>query len=521
MSISRLTKESEERISSALSKVAERTNRGESPNDAIVKVASDMSIPAGHVRLMVRAFNNGRSLGHIRNHSELTEKAAAFPLADASEVLERMFPSKVETPAEKAAAVAVSDDYRMSPKGWLQRREKAASRQNLLVKAASADKSPEASPYPTDPRRAGKEAMAKIGELSLEHERLKEAAVGASYKVAADVNAVGDYFGRPDSFDINEVRVNAQTALGAPGGKLVEHACRMYKYAMVNPVRFTHAVDWEQEPYSLIKQALDSMVDFTEKRAALDKFEEELPEKKAEALRPFCQRPGNDVIVGSVWDNQSQTKQAAGLLGLTVAGLVGGSARGMSEKMLPKSKEDLIQERMQELADPAHEDKLRAIRMQTMMHEMMATDPVISGYEPEMVLEAFNHLSEVAPRAMQQRVMAQALLRKYLEQASALDTFDVDQMLDVEGKIQERDMPQQLAQSQSTGTMRELGPPQSKPRGITETKEPKTNPIDETLQGIQKQQKPVLSELFKPRQKPVLSERFKPRQSGPSEKTKQ
>jgi hypothetical protein len=371
-----------------------------------------------------------------------------------------------------------------------------------MEKAASAEKKSVESPYPTNPLRPGKEAMAKIGQLSLEHDKLKEAAVGAGYKVAADVNAVGDYFRRPDAFDINEVRVNAQTALGAPGGKLVEHATQFMKIAMVTPTRFTHRVDWSQEPYSLVKQAIDSMVDFTEKRAALDTFEAELPEKKAEALRPFCQSPGNGVLVGSVWDNQSQTKQAAGLLGLTMAGVLGGSARGLAEKVTPKSKEELVQDKLQELAAPDHEDKLRAIRMQTMMHEMMASDPVISGYDPEMVMEAFNHLSEVAPRAMQQRVMAQALLRKYLEQASAIDPFDVDQALDVEGKLAERDMPQQLAANQSTGVMRELGPPQSKPRGVSEQKPESSNFIDDTMKEIPKR-KPVLSEIFKSNKQPA------------------
>jgi len=131
----------------------------------------------------------------------------------------------------------------------------------------------------------------------------------------------------------------------------------------------------------------------------------------------------------------------------------------MAESFAPKSREDMVQDKMNELGAPEHEDALRAIRTKTMVHEMMTSDSIISGYPYADVLDAFNHLSEVAPRAMQQRVMAQALIRKYLEQAAALDPFDVDQLLGVEGKISERDMPATLAKGNYlAGPMRELGP---------------------------------------------------------------
>lgn len=475
--IPRLTKESEERISSALSKVATLTNDGESPNDAIVKVATERKIPVGHVRLMVRAFNNGRSLSHIRNHDELTEKAASFTLADASEILERMFPSEIKTPAEKAASVAIAQDYNLSPVGWLQRRARVEQRATLTK--AAADREPiELTSYPELPERAGRQAVSQLADLRREHRMIKDAAIAACYAVADTVNAVGEYFRSPDALDIAEVRVNASAAFGDAAGRLVGQAGAFTKRAMEWSGQCTHVVNYDEAPYSLIKTALDAMADFNDKRSALDTLEAELPEKRAETLRPFGLSSETDVIVGSVWDNQSQTKEAAGLLGLSLAGFMGGSARGMAEKISPKSREDLVQEKLQELASPEHEDKLRAIRVQTMIHEMMAGDSVISGYDPEAVMEAYNHLSEVAPRAMQQRVMAQALIRKYLEQASAIDPFDVDQLLDVESKITDRDMPTQLMTRQLLGPSRELGPPMSKPQDISETKAPKSTVID-------------------------------------------
>ena len=480
--IPRLTKESEGQISSALSKVAALTNAGESPNDAIVKVASARKIPAGHVRLMVRAFNNGRSLSHIRENDGLAEKAAAFSLADASEILERMYPSEVKTPAQKTAASAVADDYGMSPAGWLKRRAQSSQHAALTKTAAARDEEAAAPPYPGSPRRQGQKAVSAMHDMRREHTMVKDAAIAAGYKVAETVNAVGDYFRQPSRRPVAEVTANAKAAWGPPGAKLVKHAADMVMGS--SPCDWTpstHAFSVDDEPYSLIKAALDAMTDFSIKRTALDTLESDLPEKRAEVLRPFALGPETDVITGSVWDNQSQTKQAAGMLGLGIAGFMGGSARGLAEKAAPKTREDLVQDKLQDLGAPEHEDKLRGIRMQTMIHEMMVGDPVISGYDPQDVMEAYNHLAQVAPRAMQQRVMAQALIRKYLEQASAIDPFDVDQMLDVESKLTDRDMPKQLMATTSPGPTRELGPPTSQPRPAASPSAASGNIVDSAL----------------------------------------
>ena len=88
-----------------------------------------------------------------------------------------------------------------------------------------------------------------------------------------------------------------------------------------------------------------------------------------------------------------------------------------------------------------HEDTLRRIQTKTMLNDMLANDPVISGYDQDRTLDAFNHLNQLAPRALSQRLVAQQMMRKYLEQDSAVDPFDVDQLLEIEKKLQQRDNP--------------------------------------------------------------------------------
>lgn len=463
--IPKLSADSEKRISAALVKVSELLE-DMSPDEAIVKVASDMKLPAGHVRLMVYAFNNGRSLSHIRDSGSLEEKAAAFPLACASTVLERLFPSDIKTPAQEKHASEVSIDYTLPPGYWLQRRKQS---EVPLVKAAS-NKNPPQSEYEY---REANAALTVVQKSRQKQELVKSAAIRATYDVVNALEAVRDYFRGPTALPLCDVTANAVALHGPRASRLMD------KVASVKlPQKASagiHAVEWDKAPYSLIKQALDAVDQYAQVQDWQKLINEDTAEKTAQALRPFAESAGRRVITGSVWDNQSPTKEA---------GIVDGAIGGMASKLMDglgtgDATEALIQKQMQSIGSPKHEDNLRAIRTRTMMHELMAADPVISGYPHQDVIEAFNHLSEIAPRAMQQRVMAQALLRKYLEQSSAMEAFDVDQMLGIENKLIDRDMPEGLSDNFYTGASRELGTPSAKPGKISyDPPKPPSSPLD-------------------------------------------
>jgi hypothetical protein len=85
----------------------------------------------------------------------------------------------------------------------------------------------------------------------------------------------------------------------------------------------------------------------------------------------------------------------------------------------------------QSLTDPEHEMALRGIRAQSMLHDMILNDPVISGHDPHEVGQAFNELADVAPQFVDSPAAMQALLRKRLESGQMAD-FDVKQLIDME-----------------------------------------------------------------------------------------
>jgi hypothetical protein len=266
---------------------------------------------------------------------------------------------------------------------------------------------------------------------------LNHKAVKLAYSVANTVDALRGYFKEASSLPFPQVHDNVRLVLGNRGDQL------MTKLAHEHP-QFTkragrpHNCDWSRPPYSWVKRALDLVDEFSVARTALEAAEKVAAAESQETLRPFVQRPMQSVITGSVWDYQSRIeKQAISPLGIGLGSAVGGTVGALAKELAPDTKEERIQARVADLSDLGHEQKLRAIQTQTMLQDLMMNDPVISGYDPEQVLEAYNHISQMAPRSADRRLVVQPMLRTYLEQGRTMGAFDVDQLMGVEKKLQD------------------------------------------------------------------------------------
>lgn len=97
-----------------------------------------------------------------------------------------------------------------------------------------------------------------------------------------------------------------------------------------------------------------------------------------------------------------------------------------------------------DLLDPAHEAEMQRIKMQAMLTEFMADDPVISTYEPDDVIEAFNQVAQMTPRASIQPAIMRGQLRKMLQQQDAMEPFEAGQLLDVEKGLKDVATPAAL-----------------------------------------------------------------------------
>ena len=65
------------------------------------------------------SYNVGRTTRQRLEGEDLFDKAAEFPLAEASVVLERLYPETVKTASEESQGSVVSAEYAVSPRGVL------------------------------------------------------------------------------------------------------------------------------------------------------------------------------------------------------------------------------------------------------------------------------------------------------------------------------------------------------------------------------------------------------------------
>lgn len=105
------------------------------------------------------------------------------------------------------------------------------------------------------------------------------------------------------------------------------------------------------------------------------------------------------------------------------------------------SEESIRLETLGEMFDPQHEQEMASIRTRAMLAEFMSSDPVISTYDPDEVSGAYNQIVQLAPRTAQQPVVMRGLMRKLLQQQDALETFDADQITQLEERLKKIEEP--------------------------------------------------------------------------------
>jgi hypothetical protein len=135
-------------------------------------------------------------------------------------------------------------------------------------------------------------------------------------------------------------------------------------------------------------------------------------------------------------------KKAVGPAQLGLGSLVG-KAVG---RVIPKkdTRSDLEQRMAEEYFDPVHDAEMARIKMQAMLNDFLSNDPVISTYDIDDVLEAFNQVSQLVPRSSLQPAVMRGQLRKLLQQQDAMEPFEASQLVEVEKGLKTVQEPEEL-----------------------------------------------------------------------------
>lgn len=462
-----LTKAAEQKLIAAIENAAGLVNGGMAPNDAIVKSASEANIPAGHLNLMVHAYNTGRTTKQREAGSDTLEKAADFQLADVDAVRERLFPAAVKTSAEIARDHVVSTDYAVSPAGMLQRRKAAMAKE-----AAAAVALPEKTwaPPPRDEQAAARKAASAKRAAELVTEEVRRRSTVAYSKAAAAMEELHMYFRHPGNISFQDAKREADLRLGREGVAVLEKLSAVYPH-LEKQAETRQMYFGDLEPIRLVSQVIAAVETYNAAHA-------QVPVKQA----AFGKKEAPEILTGSILRNPSDepltlksaapASPAGGGVGgskpaprkpspsaggggggdflnnvMSAPRAIGGALASIPDQLpgAQKSPSELKSDAYANLTDPAHDNELRNIRAQGVLHDLVVNDPVISGYDPQEVAMAFNELADLSPDFVDSPSVMQALLRKRLEAGQMAD-FDIKQLIDMDKTRADADLARMQTQ---------------------------------------------------------------------------
>jgi hypothetical protein len=344
----KLSKDAETRILTALESVADSVNEGISPNDAIVKAASAHDIPAGHVNLMVSAYNTGRT-GKQRMAAESPfDKAATFELANHSDIMGRLYPTQVKSAAQKRDETIIDDEYAQAP--VFAHHKKAAQVAARKVNWQLVDTAPE--PYPGEAHTPIKRAFHSTEFDKRRFEACRREVSCAKDLLSASLEKLANYFRTPGGVSFDDVCDAVEIQHGGMGkailnqisrtvpqlSKEAKHNCsaihpdathekwmalkkkkRQEKSAGILEVQPTQA------PWVWVRESIKLASDVHEKQKELDSLSQHVVKSAEARLRPFSPRQGRSVLGLPLPTTNEKQSSMAPLYGAG-AGLAGGGA---------------------------------------------------------------------------------------------------------------------------------------------------------------------------------------------------
>lgn len=271
-----LSKQAEAKLISAIERAATFANEGMSPNDAIIKSAGEANVPAGHINLMVHAYNTGRTTKQREAGEGTLEKAADFQLADAAVVLKALYPETVKTSAELMRAQVVSAEYAISPVGMLQRR------QNEMRKAAAAKVALPEKTYiapPRDEQAAARRAVSEKVAAQRAAEEKRRQAAAAYTETANDMEKLAEYFRRPGNMPFTDALREVGLRLGDTGVAVLNKIAAVYPhFTKQASARANYFGD--NDVYGLVTKVVNGIERYNDLKSAVPELNTKTAQKK-------------------------------------------------------------------------------------------------------------------------------------------------------------------------------------------------------------------------------------------------
>lgn len=426
-----MNKSDEDKLIQSVSFAATRVQQGDEPEDALFKAAREYSLQPGELRVVCNAFNTGRQNVQWGQRGDILDKLASTPLADYSVVFQRLWGR------DDAVKVAFSRSTTVQLQTYGQQRI------DLIV---NGDYFPPAAPTTVEKvANVHDERTAKFRNLHLlrqrvDRQRTEKSAAESRFNL--HLHQLYSYFRKSatlrDSF--SSVKAAAVAYRGNYCESLFNHIEDRVPAKFLRGGNQKVAVDWSAEPFCyvdrLIEQAqtLAAAQECYEKLAAeyseLFNDAHEIPAEQSAAEKLAAESP----LDAEIELPEVQQKQSGVLTGMASAGTFG-ATKGLVDS-LSADESAKLEKYVSQLESPGHVDRLRSIRAQTLLAEMMS-DPEnpISAYDPSDVADAYNNIVQLSPRLADQPSVISSLLQKRL--LGKTEPFELGETLKLESGLKQ------------------------------------------------------------------------------------
>jgi hypothetical protein len=422
--------------------------QGMTPNDALVKVSEELSLLPGQARAAVNAFNNGRQLAQWKANSPVLDKLAEFPLADFDVVKEKVWGGSTKSANDHYTrpATTIHSDYSKDP-GWVNLRDKRAlASVNIPTRFGNEKLAASSHEVSEKSQQAASSAWSNFDMSRRTYEDFRSKHAAATDNLGIKINLLSNYFKKfaRDRLAFDIVEKAASVYYGPKGQLLMDLVAERFpqeKRAADTGGHSDSPLDRSAQPFNLINDAVSAARDLNDAQSAMGVAKQAMDAAK-EALNPFSQAPpqkSQESTESSPYlipEAVGAEKEASGLI---TGALIGGASKPLMEGLISGGANDkAVAKAESQLGSPEHENELRKIKAQVMLADMMSdTDNPISGYEPSEVLEAYNNLSQLAPRLSDQPAAIQPLLAKRL--AGTTEPFEIKEISDIEKSLMQTD----------------------------------------------------------------------------------
>lgn len=427
------------RLVACAEKVAELTDQDFDPTEAVVLVAKQAGLNSHFIRLLAHAHNIGAQNAQ-HQLKEGQEKYADFPLANAEAAIHQVY-------ATAKTATAAVDQGAPSPV----LRRLAYTPEVLAERTVREYGLPTSAPPVDLEKRSAIEQLQWRQDARLQATRhleqirskLGEAKIRWELATAPLVH----YF-RLDPLHRISLE-QAEAALGDFSKEagwlftlLADRQLVKEARAAADQLPDLRGVDLQQSPFPQLRRCLDLLKQATWEALRL---------AQAEQLAAPLLQTWDAVPAAAPPEAPPDIPGGAGLLepiALTgapakEAGLLGGVAGGLGWSLGEVARKGQAQEdkTLSGLEDPRYAVEHQQARVQANLQDMLNNDPVISGYDPDEVLGAYNEISALNPRLAMQPAIVRSMLRHTLSQGRGnIGSFELQQLADIGQKITP-DMP--------------------------------------------------------------------------------